>query len=291
MTHTEFWRPPGAGTRKPPRNRDRRAHHDVRRGAARGAVAARSAARDEHGSAGVRRGADARRVRHRRVPDRGRRTGVDDGGGGGVSPRRVRRRARPHESGRARAEAGRGAAGAAGAGLGDGAGAEYLARAGGCLDARAGERPLAGARVAVQEYGVSNLELLDALRARGAQVTAVPVYQWTLPEDLQPLHDAVTAVTRGEVDVADPHVGRAARAPVPDCRADGSRTGPAARAATQPSSPRSARPPPKRSRVAASAADLEASHPKMGVLVREAAERGGDSFGREARPVTEVGPS
>ena len=69
------------------------------------------------------------------------------------------------------------------------------------IDARAGERPLAGARVAVQEYGVSNLELLDALRARGARVTPVPVYQWTLPEDLQPLHDAVTAVTRGEVDV------------------------------------------------------------------------------------------
>ena len=69
------------------------------------------------------------------------------------------------------------------------------------LDARADERPLAGARVAVQEYGVSNVELLNALRARGAQVTPVPVYQWTLPEDLQPLHDAVTAVTRAEVDV------------------------------------------------------------------------------------------
>src|SRR5262245_27582900 len=31
--------------------------------------------------------------------------------------------------------------------------------------------PLTGVRVAVQEYGVSNLELIDALRARGAQVT------------------------------------------------------------------------------------------------------------------------
>ena len=69
------------------------------------------------------------------------------------------------------------------------------------IDAKADERPLAGARVAVQEYGVSNLELLDALRARGAQVTPVPVYQWTLPEDVQPLYDAVTAVTRGEVSV------------------------------------------------------------------------------------------
>ncbi len=69
------------------------------------------------------------------------------------------------------------------------------------LDAKADERPLAGARVAVQEYGVSNPELLHALRERGARVTPVPVYQWTLPQDLQPLHDAVTAVTRDEVDV------------------------------------------------------------------------------------------
>src|SRR5580698_4508596 len=42
-------------------------------------------------------------------------------------------------------------------------------------------------RIAVQEYGRSNLELLDALRARGAEVTAVRVYQWDLPEDTAPL--------------------------------------------------------------------------------------------------------
>ena len=53
----------------------------------------------------------------------------------------------------------------------------------------------------MQEYGISNVELLDALRARGAHVKAVPVYQWTLPQDLEPLRDAVTAVTRAEVDV------------------------------------------------------------------------------------------
>src|SRR5262245_2555438 len=53
--------------------------------------------------------------------------------------------------------------------------------------------PLTGARVAVQEYGVSNVDLIDALRARGAEVTRVPVYRWTLPEDLGPLRDAVSA--------------------------------------------------------------------------------------------------
>ena len=42
---------------------------------------------------------------------------------------------------------------------------------------------LKGKRVAVQEYGVSNRELIDALEARGAQVTQVPVYRWALPDD------------------------------------------------------------------------------------------------------------
>jgi uroporphyrinogen-III synthase len=38
------------------------------------------------------------------------------------------------------------------------------------IEARADEWTLSGARVAVQEYGVSNTELLDALRTAGAQV-------------------------------------------------------------------------------------------------------------------------
>jgi uroporphyrinogen-III synthase len=59
-----------------------------------------------------------------------------------------------------------------------------------------------GARVAVQEYGVSNADLLDGLRARGAQVTVVPVYQWALPEDLAPLRAAVAALAQREIDVA-----------------------------------------------------------------------------------------
>ncbi|HZN44400.1 MAG TPA: uroporphyrinogen-III synthase, partial [Nitrospiraceae bacterium] len=41
-------------------------------------------------------------------------------------------------------------------------------------------RPVRGLRVAVQEYGVSNTELLDALRQRGADVFPVPVYRWAL---------------------------------------------------------------------------------------------------------------
>src|SRR5258708_10287899 len=64
------------------------------------------------------------------------------------------------------------------------------------------ELRLPGKRVAVQEYGVSNPELLSGLRERGAAVTRVPIYQWALPEDLGPLPAAVKALPAGEIDVA-----------------------------------------------------------------------------------------
>jgi uroporphyrinogen-III synthase len=57
-------------------------------------------------------------------------------------------------------------------------------------------------RIGVQEYGKSNPELLDALRSKGAEVTAVRVYQWDLPEDLAPLREAVHRIAQGEADVA-----------------------------------------------------------------------------------------
>lgn len=46
-------------------------------------------------------------------------------------------------------------------------------------------------RVAVQEYGQLNPELIRALEERGAQVVCVPVYRWALPEDLEPLRRAM----------------------------------------------------------------------------------------------------
>ena len=69
------------------------------------------------------------------------------------------------------------------------------------IDAAAASFPVKGARVAVQEYGVSNPDLLDELRRRGASVTAVPIYQWALPDDLGPLRAAVDAVIAGDVQV------------------------------------------------------------------------------------------
>ena len=65
----------------------------------------------------------------------------------------------------------------------------------------ASDQPLQGARVAVQEYGVPNAELIAALTARGASVLPVPVYKWALPEDLDPLRRAVAAISGGAIDV------------------------------------------------------------------------------------------
>lgn len=58
-----------------------------------------------------------------------------------------------------------------------------------------------GKQIAVQEYGVSNGKFLESLRSAGAQVTPVPVYQWALPEDLGPLRSALDQIVLGKIDV------------------------------------------------------------------------------------------
>ncbi len=70
------------------------------------------------------------------------------------------------------------------------------------LDEKSDSLPLKDRRIAVQEYGVSNPELLTGLAERGARVSRVPVYQWVLPDDTGPLRAAVEAMARGEVDIA-----------------------------------------------------------------------------------------
>lgn len=62
-------------------------------------------------------------------------------------------------------------------------------------------RPVKGLRVAVQEYGSSNPEFLEALRVRGADVFPVPVYKWGLPEDLAPLRQVLADVVAGDISV------------------------------------------------------------------------------------------
>ena len=62
-------------------------------------------------------------------------------------------------------------------------------------------RPVKGLRVAVQEYGTSNPELLEALRQRGADVFPVPIYRWALPEDRGPLKQILGEIIAGTIQV------------------------------------------------------------------------------------------
>lgn len=64
------------------------------------------------------------------------------------------------------------------------------------LDARI---PVAGSRVALQEYGKPNPDLIAGLEQRGAIVRRVPVYRWALPEDTQPLRSAIAEIADGKV--------------------------------------------------------------------------------------------
>jgi len=61
---------------------------------------------------------------------------------------------------------------------------------------------LRGKRIAIQEYGIANPELVKALELRGALVTSIPIYRWALPEDLTPLRGAMNKIIAGGADVA-----------------------------------------------------------------------------------------
>ena len=152
----------------------------------------------------------------------------------------------------------------------------------GALEERKDTIPLRGSRVAVQEYGATNAELLEGLRERGANVTRVPVYEWALPEDTGPLRDSVQAIVNGRIDMAFfttsvqvQHLLRIAaemRAEEPLRRAFvrivvgsiGPMTSEALRQHGLP-------------------VDFQPEHPKMGFLVAEAAQRGRELLEQKRR--------
>jgi uroporphyrinogen-III synthase len=131
---------------------------------------------------------------------------------------------------------------------------------------------LRGKQVAVQEYGVSNLELLEGLRERGAYVTAVPVYQWELPEDTAPLRAAVEEVIARRIDVALFTTSVQIHHLFQIAEQDGQKG--ALKAGMEHIVKASIGPTTSETlRSYGLAVDLEASHPKMGFLVKEAAEQ------------------
>ncbi|HEV2401526.1 MAG TPA: uroporphyrinogen-III synthase [Candidatus Sulfotelmatobacter sp.] len=60
---------------------------------------------------------------------------------------------------------------------------------------------LHGRLVAIQEHGVVSTDLLEGLVERGAEIMTVHTYDWALPEDLKPLKDAIYATIAGRVHI------------------------------------------------------------------------------------------
>jgi uroporphyrinogen-III synthase len=67
------------------------------------------------------------------------------------------------------------------------------------LDMLAGTQ-VAGRRVVVQRYGAANIELDQALGARGATVVEIPTYRWSLPQDTRPMVALMDALDARRVD-------------------------------------------------------------------------------------------
>ena len=134
------------------------------------------------------------------------------------------------------------------------------------------QKPVAGVRVAVQEYGVPATDLLEGLTQRGAIVTRVPVYRWALPEDTRPLRVLIERIMRGEIDVMlvtnaaqVDHVMSLLRGPEEIALLNHA----AGRMVVASIGPTAS----ERLREHGLPVDLEPSHPKMGILVKETSER------------------
>jgi uroporphyrinogen-III synthase len=129
-------------------------------------------------------------------------------------------------------------------------------------------------RITIQEYGRSNGELIAAVEALGAEVCAISIYRWALPDDTGPLREAVRRIASRQCDVVlfttsiqlthllevAEDMGRAAevRLALAEDLAIGS-VGPVMDAALAD---------------CGFTPDIVPAHPKMAVLVRAAAETG-----------------
>jgi uroporphyrinogen-III synthase len=143
------------------------------------------------------------------------------------------------------------------------------------LDTLDREKPVDGLRIAVQEYGVTNAELIEGLQRRGAQVTRVPVYRWTLPDDPAPLQRVLDAILADRVDVLlvtnAVQIDHALQVLAQPSRQDRFHTS-LSKLMVASIGPTAT----ERLRRYGLPVDFEPSHPKMGILVKESAERAND---------------
>ena len=146
---------------------------------------------------------------------------------------------------------------------------------------------LEGKRVAVQEYGVSNRDLIAGLEARGAQVLTVPVYRWALPEQRGALRDAASSIAKGQTDV----VLFTSSAQVTNLIqiADAAGIGPELRQQVRKAVVGSIGPVCSQElRAHGIEPDFEPAHSKLGHLVKEAAARSEKVLAQKRRPKIEV---
>ena len=154
------------------------------------------------------------------------------------------------------------------------------------MDQNSEKVPIRGQRVAVQEHGVPSPELYTELRNRGAEVVPVHVYQWSLPENIGPLREAVEMVVRSEIDVAMftasvqvHHLFKIAG----EMKLEGRLITALNRVVIASIGPVTS----ETLREYGITVDLEPSHPKMGYLVKEAAEQS-ESLSRRKKNVGSV---
>jgi uroporphyrinogen-III synthase len=143
------------------------------------------------------------------------------------------------------------------------------------------ELPVRGKRVAVQQYGIENLEFIQALETRGAEVQPVMIYRWALPDDIDPLRRAVVEIANGRIDIAlftsatqVYHLFQVAAADADRMRTAFARMlvasiGPVCSEALVEHG---------------LTVDLEPEHPKMGHLVAAVAQRAGPLLAAKRRP-------
>ena len=149
------------------------------------------------------------------------------------------------------------------------------------LDGNAEKVPLHDRRIAIQEHGEPSPELYAALRERGADVVPVRVYRWELPEDIGPLREAIRSLSQNEVDVVmftssvqfvhaariAEEMGLAEQLTHALNRSVVASIGPIASETLRENGVQ---------------VDLEPSHPKMGFLVKETAEKSAELMRRKA---------
>ena len=130
---------------------------------------------------------------------------------------------------------------------------------------------LEGLSAAVQEYGDTNPEFLDALSDHQVNWTRVPVYHWALPDDLEPLRNSVRSIAAGTIDaivfLTATQVTHLFRVAEQMDLLDALRTG-MSRALVLSIGPSTSE---ELSRHGVEP-DFEPSHPKMGFLMNEASE-------------------